>query len=339
MDISSTENNTKNTENTEEQTKQSSFSYSVEIAQTETTQQQFSDLMGWNPSFFGGCGEQCVQNSTTNLNAIEDVIQEESGNILNSECFDVSTLIEQECGPTCPVESVSWYDAIAYANALSQKENLPVCFSMTDIICTDGTKAKETAKTCMNDKQKGILSASVVLTTEGSSFSCTGYRIPTKAEWLNSTLGEEKGQIYTSKDNDGSLKKRGCTLDSNLNTIAWYGANSEGKPHPVAQKAPNALGLYDMIGNIGEWVYDSVDRPDLSDDFEDKETDSRVLNEEEKEKRKVEKDLFSTQDRQQLGGSWLEYGAYCQRDSYTSMPPSDRDASSGFRVIRTTITP
>ena len=315
------------------------FSYAVEIQSTEVTQKQFTDVMGWNPSFFGGCGLKCMQNSTTNLNSIEDVIQEEDGGILNAECFDVSTLTEQECGPTCPVESVSWYDAIAYTNALSVQESYKPCFEMTDIVCSDGTKAGSSAKTCMNDIQKGIQSATVTNTVQEHIFFCTGYRLLTHKEWVQATLGEEKGPLYTSKDNDGTLKNRGCALDSNLDKIAWYGANSQGKTHPVAQKSPNTLGLYDMMGNIGEWIYNEVDRPDLNDDFVDEETDINSLNEEGKKNRLREKDLFTTKDRQQLGGSWLEYGAYCQADNYTSMPPSDRDASSGFRIIRTTIAP
>ena len=315
------------------------FSYAVEIQATEVTQKQFTDIMDWNPSFFGGCGIKCMQNSTTNLNAIEDVIQEEDGGILNAECFDVSTLTDQECGPNCPVESVSWYDAIAYTNVLSQKESRTPCFTMTEIVCADGTQAGSLAQKCMNDTQKGIQSATVTKNTDTHVFFCTGYRLLTHKEWVQATLGEEKGPLYTSQDNDGTLKKRGCALDSNLDKIAWYGANSQGKPHPVGKKAPNKLGLYDMMGNIGEWIYDEVDRPDFNDDFVDEETDINSLNEEGKKNRLREKNLFSTKDRQQLGGSWLEYGAYCQADNYTSMPPSDRDASSGFRIIRTTITP
>ena len=315
------------------------FSYAVEIQKTEVTQQQFTDLMGWNPSFFGGCGLNCMQNSTTNINAIEDVIQEKDGGILNAECFDVSTLTERECGPTCPVESVSWFDAIAYTNVLSQQESRTPCFRMTDIVCSDGTKAGSSAQKCMNNTQKGILSATVKKTTENHIFFCTGYRLLTQKEWVKATLGDEKGPIYTSENNDGTLQKRGCSLDTNLDKIAWYGANSQGQTHPVAQKQPNKLGLYDMMGNIGEWVYDEVERPDLSDDFVDEETDINSLNEEGKKNRLREKELFTTKDRQQLGGSWLEYGAYCQADNYTSMPPSDRDASSGFRIIRTTISP
>ena len=158
------------------------FSYTVEIQTTEVTQQQFMNTMGWNPSFFGGCGLNCVQNSTTSIDAIEDVIQEEDGGILNAECFDVSTLTDQECGPNCPVESVSWYDAIAYTNALSQKESRTPCFTMTDIVCSDGTKASSPQQ-CMNNTQKGILSATVTKTTKNHIFFCSGYRLLTQQEW------------------------------------------------------------------------------------------------------------------------------------------------------------
>jgi len=54
-----------------------------------------------------------------------------------------------------------------------------------------------------------------------------------------------------------------CNDDPNLERIAWYCRNSAGKrdeaggrPHPVAQREPNAFGLYDMSGNAYEWVND-----------------------------------------------------------------------------------
>jgi formylglycine-generating enzyme required for sulfatase activity len=74
------------------------------------------------------------------------------------------------------------------------------------------------------------------------------YRLPSEAEWEYACLGGEKFQYCGSDD---------------LNTVAWFGAylgpsgNSGAKTHPVAAKAPNAFGLYDMTGNVFEWVADS----------------------------------------------------------------------------------
>lgn len=42
---------------------------------------------------------------------------------------------------------------------------------------------------------------------------------------------------------------------------AWVAANSEGAPHPIAQRAPDRLGLFDLLGNVGEWVTGQDGRP------------------------------------------------------------------------------
>lgn len=64
-----------------------------------------------------------------------------------------------------------------------------------------------------------------------------GGRLPTHAEWEWAARGGAASPRY------GDLDK-----------VAWYVKNSEGVPHPVAQKEPNAFGLYDMLGNTMEWV-------------------------------------------------------------------------------------
>jgi len=117
-----------------------------------------------------------------------------------------------ECGPDCPVEQVSWFEAVHYCNELSRRRKLPVCVTLAGKVATF----------------KGVL--------------CGGFRLPTEAEWeYAARAGSDKARY------------------GELGAIAWYDLNSQMKPHPVARKRPNAWGLFDMIGNVFEWVWDWKD--------------------------------------------------------------------------------
>lgn len=97
--------------------------------------------------------------------------------------------------PNCPVDSVSWENAMVFISKLNQ-------------------------------------------------LSCKHYRLPTEAEW---EYAEKDGNKHSHYHYSGS---------DNLDEVGWFNDNSYGKTHPIGQKKPNLLGIYDMTGNVDEWCND-----------------------------------------------------------------------------------
>ena len=72
------------------------------------------------------------------------------------------------------------------------------------------------------------------------------YRLPTEAEWE-----------YAARAGTTTPNYAGDATGNVVRPIAWYAGNSGGRTHPVGQKVPNAWGLYDILGNVSEWVWDT----------------------------------------------------------------------------------
>ncbi len=125
-------------------------------------------------------------------------------------------------GASCPVENVSWEEAVAFCNKLSDKDGLPRCYK------TDGLVPELAA-------------------------GCTGYRLPTEAEWeyaarAGTTSPFSTGSCISSLDQanyDGRYPLAGCDI-----------GKTRSKTVSVGTFAANALGLFDMCGNVSEWVWD-----------------------------------------------------------------------------------
>ena len=80
--------------------------------------------------------------------------------------------------------------------------------------------------------------------TKLSQLTGRNFRLPTEAEWEFAARGGNKSQGYTYAGSN------------NVDEVAWYKANSNDQTHVVGTKAPNELGLYDMSGNVFEWIQD-----------------------------------------------------------------------------------
>ena len=135
------------------------------------------------------------------------------------------------------------------------------------------------------------------------------YRLPTEAEWEFAARSGGKKELWAGTSNE-----------KELTNYAWYNVNSGNTTHPVGQKRPNGLGLYDMSGNVWEWCSDWYSNSGYDDDAI-------------KDKPRNPQGPSTGSGRVLRGGSW--------RDSAGSTRASDRRINSlgarrnylGFRLV------
>ncbi len=149
------------------------------------------------------------------------------------------------CGGTCPVERVSWFDAVTYLNALSVKESLSTCYILSGCTGTAGAGCASGGG-CNGDYQCSVVSVS----------GCTGYRLPTEAEWEFAARGGTSGGTYagTTAAADPKCKPPNSALDG----IAWFCGNADDMTHAAGLKVSlnHPWGLLDVLGNVWEWTAD-----------------------------------------------------------------------------------
>ena len=182
-----------------------------------------------------------------------------------------------------PVENVTWFDAVLFCNARSKAEG-------RDTVYLYSAKDFITNVNCGNLEDLSV------------NWAADGYRLPTEAEWEFACRGGSAAAYWW-----------GDTLNPSL---CWLSDNSNDTTHPVAKRQPNAFGLYDMAGNVWEWVgdwyaaYDTVSRIDPL---------GPALGTEK---------IFR-------GGSFLTYGWALRSPNRDAELPEYRSKDLGFRTVLT----
>ena len=197
-------------------------------------------------------------------------------------------------GENLPVEKISWHEAADFANALSVKEEKERCF-----VC----KGKEKQVICKIKPQ-----------FEGKNYyKCKGWRLPTEAEWEYAYRAGTTTPFYTGK----CLSSDEANYDGNYPAKTCQHGLYRQKTIDVETLKPNAWGLYDMAGNVREWIYDLYQKDlgniQITDPIYYDEGLYRVLR----------------------GGGWGYDAWSCRAANRLRLPPTFKNFALGVRLVQT----
>ena len=188
------------------------LTHPIEVMSTLVTQKQWVEIMGENPSNFSKGGDSIVVN-------------------VKGKSIRMN--------PDHPVEQISWWSALEFANRLSEKHGRKPAYDLKGVTWVQGTQAEKGTL----QRKKGEVKIN------RDYYQSEGYRLPTEAEqeYLLRGGGSSRGK-YHFGDKEEDLKH-----------YAWYRENSAGTTHPVGELRPLVLEgreFYDLHGNVWEWGMD-----------------------------------------------------------------------------------
>ena len=190
-----------------------------------------------------------------------------------------------------PQVSITWFEAAQYCNWLSEREGLP---------------ESEWVYPRIADVKEGMELAP-------GHLDRIGYRLPTDAEWeFAARAGAAAPRFFG-------------TSEELLREYAWYAGNTFAeRSWPVGQLKPNDLGLFDMYGNVWEWIHDlakpngQMGAAEVRVDGED-----------------ASRTVSAQYPRPRRGGSYSYDASYLRSAHRGAYIPDERRDSVGFRVART----